>query len=492
MTVWGAATGGNGGEGPERAGNGGSVSLVNAVDGQTAGELNLTQSATGGNGGTLRGTGSIVRRRPGREGREPAHRQQGGRQVEPCKLCQRRRRGRSTGGSGGNGTARADGTNTGDVTVMTNARGGRGDSYNFLSPGGQGGDAAATATGTSWGGGNVEVNGSAYGGEGGLGEEGGGKGGTATATATGTSAGSGGVTVNASAFGGNGGPIFPAYYTGGLGGVATAKGTGTSSGSGDVTVIASASGGIGGYGGWGDDFGNGCNGGVRGAMPQPRRRGRLRAPERFGYRLWLLAGKEAVAAKEAITTVAIITTMAMAAMAVRGAMPQLRRRGRLRAPERFGYRLWLLAGKEAVAAKAVPAATTATPARAVKPRPRPPEHLRAAATSRPLPQLPASPAASRPRRPATWQTVILSGPKQPLLSPTARVKRQPAPMWASRSWILPRRKASRRQLSGRRCRTRAVSMDSWPRVRQSRQPLPETGPSWAMGSWVGAPRAVSH
>ena len=105
-----------------------------------------------------------------------------------------------------------------------------------------------------------------------------------------------------------------------MGGVATAKGTGTSSGSGDVTVIASASGGNGGKGG-ADYNGNGGDGGKGG------------------------------------DATATATGSSSGTGEVR-------------------LRLWLLVGKEAVAAKAVPAATTAKPARPVKPRPRPPEHLR--------------------------------------------------------------------------------------------------------------------
>lgn len=291
--------GGEGGSGPVRAGNGRSVEVVDAVDGDTSGSLALQQRAVGGDAGEVidsrdPGSGAAggdalnslrVEKDVDRLGTrlDVSGGRSSGRDVdgrgrvggEAIGLLSTINRGGDAvvtfGAFGGEGADTSHGTGVagdgGDAKLeirgetfgddhdlvlgeahgagATGGRGGR-DSHGVPaiptdSTGGNGGDASIDAEGVAHGNSQVEITATSRAGAGGRAQIGG-SGGHARSVARGKSAGDGGVSIFAGAHGGGAGES-RLDGVGGDGGTAEATAFGESSGGGTVSVSATATGG---------------------------------------------------------------------------------------------------------------------------------------------------------------------------------------------------------------------------------------------------------
>lgn len=307
VDVQGNAFGGAGGRGVGNfaAGNGASISLLNAVDGETAGDLLLEQVAWGGSSGSVqnglngiagdasssltktassnvltvdsKATGGDGGERSGTSGKAAA----GGDATAIAVAINTGGAARTNSGAanavGGDGGSARGGNDSGDggaatqsaraeaigdyrSTAYGHALGGDGGTISTATGGvaGRGGDAISSSRAITTGDGTVFASDEATGGRGGSISSGlgaGGAGGAASSTASGINDGAQTVEVSAVTEGGSGGRGYGVGNSGGAAGVATqTSAVGTSTGGGAVIVTAEQEGGAGGSGS------NGANG----------------------------------------------------------------------------------------------------------------------------------------------------------------------------------------------------------------------------------------
>jgi hypothetical protein len=207
------------------AGDGSDVTLIDVVDGETTGDLNLSMRGDAGRGGRADGGGAH-----GAPGDSYVELNKSGSFNDLRLSSHAVGGGAQSGGAGGTGTAVVDASNdAGFVAVDSQARGGAGVG------GAPGGDASATGTGTATGAGTSVIINRIFS-QGGDSLTAGGTGGSGTGSGIGTANGNGAVNITVDTSGGR-------AIGGGTGGLADGSALGTNVGTGNVSMVVTSAGG---------------------------------------------------------------------------------------------------------------------------------------------------------------------------------------------------------------------------------------------------------